>query len=152
MDRTTRIVTIGRDWTLQHSRTLLLRAAGYRVREARTENEVLTLISASRAGAIGLLLICHTVSENSRVRLVKAAKAKLPGMPILLLYNGWDRKLPQNALRHLSRQSQSVDVPVDGWLQCTDITPGALLSMVGLLISATPGRAVSARSIQIKAR
>jgi len=109
------ILTISRNRILQQTRTLILEQAGYSVSAAHSDEEALRFLEASEP--YGLVLVCHSVPEASRVRLVNAMKAKFPSMPILMLYNGYAPTAAQ----------------VDGSVLCMDTSPVSLLTMIGFL-------------------
>lgn len=113
---TNSILTISRDQPLQHSRTLVLQAAGYRVSAASNDNEAIRFVETEKS--INLVLLCHSVPEASRVFLVTRIKELKPKLPILMLYNGYD---PTQAR-------------VDGSLHSLE-TPEAMLNMIGFMTS-----------------
>ena len=78
------------------------------------DKEALRLIE--EANSFDLVFLCHSVPESSRVSLVTRIKELKPGLPILVLYNGYD---PTNA-------------KVDGSLHSLD-TPESMLEMVAFL-------------------
>ena len=82
------ILTISRNKELQHVRTLVLQHAGYEVSEAINDKDALAFMDAPNS--FSLVLLCHSVPELSRVRLVTAMKAQQPHLPVLMLYNGHD--------------------------------------------------------------
>jgi DNA-binding response OmpR family regulator len=108
------ILTVSRDLPLQEERRLFLENAGYRVVSAHSDTEVFDAIGSTRA--IDIMLVCHSVPEENRVVIVAAAKQARPGLPILMLYNGYD---PTRAA-------------VDGALHSVD-DPETLVKMVGFL-------------------
>ena len=112
------IITISRNEPLQMTRTALLSRAGYSVVALTSDAEVMAYLELKGDPAINLILMCHSVPETSRVSLCKALKKDLPGVPILMLYNGYDPTL----------------VEVDGRLENVQ-SPQALLDTVQLLIS-----------------
>src|SRR5690348_2492951 len=114
MPRKKSILTISRDAKLQHLRTLVLEHGGYRVATALDDKEALRLIG--EANSFDLVFLCHSVPESSRVSLVTQIRELKPGLPILVLYNGYD---PTNA-------------KVDGAMHNLD-TPESMLEMVAFL-------------------
>ena len=109
------ILTISRDQMLQQTRTLILRGAGFHVLPATSDEEAIALLKAPNT--FELVLLCHSVPESSRLQLVDIAKEFHPGLPILMVYNGYERTA---AL-------------VDGSIHNLD-SPGAMLSMVKFLM------------------
>lgn len=108
------ILTISRDEHLQGTRTALFEAHGYHVSAALDDAEALALVEAPNRFA--LVLLCHSVPEKSRVALASRIRALRPGLPILMLYDGYE---PTNA-------------HVDGSLQNLS-GPEAVLNMVEFL-------------------
>ena len=82
------ILTISRDPGLQHTRTLVLERAGYRVVAAENDKDALSSISSDPH--FDLVLLCHSVPEKSRVLLADKIKEAHPNWPIMMLYNGYD--------------------------------------------------------------
>lgn len=116
-----RILTISCNQPLQRTRTLILEQAGYTVFEVSTRTEALSLIAAMRG--IDLVVICHSVPEESRELLAEAIKKEYPGIPILMLCRDWDAKPPR----------------VDAFINIYEATPASWLSMVGLMSSSAQG-------------
>ena len=114
MPRRKSILTISRDAKLQQLRTLVLEHGGYLVATALNDEYALSLIEG--ANSFDLVFLCHSVPESSRVSLVTRIRELKPGLPILVLYNGYD---PTNA-------------KVDGSLHSLD-TPESMLDMVAFL-------------------
>ena len=114
MPRRISILTISRDANLQHLRALVLERGGYLVARALDDKEALRLVE--EANSFDLVFLCHSVPESSRVSLVTRIRQLKPGLPILVLYNGYD---PTNA-------------KVDGSLHSLD-TPESMLDMVAFL-------------------
>ena len=114
MPRRKSILTISRDVKLQHLRTLVLEHGGYLVATALNDKDALRLVE--EANSFDLVFLCHSVPESSRVSLVARIKELKPGLPVLVLYNGYD---PTNA-------------KVDGSLHNLD-TPESMLEMVAFL-------------------
>lgn len=108
------ILTISRDQVLQKTRTFILEQAGYSVSAALNDKDAIGFVEAPND--IGLVLMCHSVPEASRVVLVTRIKALRPKLPILMLYNGYD---PTQA-------------KVDGSLHSLE-TPEAMLDMIGFM-------------------
>jgi DNA-binding response OmpR family regulator len=108
------ILTISRDEHLQFTRTLLLEANGYHVAAALDDKEALRFVEAPNTFA--LVLLCHSVPERSRLLHSTRIRELRPGLPILMLYDGYE---PTNA-------------HVDGSLQNLS-GPEAVLNMIGFL-------------------
>jgi DNA-binding response OmpR family regulator len=108
------ILTISRDQPLQHTRTLVLQHAGYQVSAALNDVDAVAFVAAPND--LGLVLMCHSVPEKSRVILVNKIKELNPKLPILMLYNGYD----------------PTDAKVDGSLHSLE-TPDAMLNMIGFM-------------------
>lgn len=114
MTTATSILTISRDRTLQHTRTIILERAGYAVSAALNDKDAVSFVEAPNN--IGLVLMCHSVPEASRQFLVTRIKELKPKLPILMLYNGYD----------------PTDAKVDGSLHSLE-TPDAMLDMIGFM-------------------
>lgn len=82
------ILTISRDGELQNLRTLILRNAGYQVSAATTDSEAFRFIESPNS--FRLVLLCHSVPEQSRVSIVSRIKELNSKLPVLMLYNGYD--------------------------------------------------------------
>ncbi len=108
------ILTISRDQLLQSTRTLILEREGYSVFAAVNDNDAVALVAAPNN--LSLVLMCHSVPEPSRVFLVNKIKALNPQLPILLLYESYDKTLAK----------------VDGSLHSLE-TPEAMLEMIGFM-------------------
>lgn len=108
------ILTISRNEHLQNSRTLVLEHAGYHVATALNDKEALRHVEAPNTFC--LVLLCHSVPEKSRMVLVPRIKELKPGLPILMLYDGYEPTQAQ----------------IDGSLHNL-AGPGAVLDMVGFL-------------------
>lgn len=108
------ILTISRDEHLQSTRTLVLEDAGFHVDAALDDAKALALVEAPNAFC--LVLLCHSVPEKSRLLLVPRIRELRPGLPILMLYDGYE---PTGA-------------QVDGSLQNLS-GPQAVLNMIGFL-------------------
>jgi len=114
MTTPTSILTISRDRALQDIRTMVLESAGYTVSAALTDKEAVAFVESPNT--IGLVLMCHSVPEASRVFLVTRIKELKPKLPILMLYNGYD----------------PTEAKVDGSLHSLE-TPEAMLDMIGFM-------------------
>jgi DNA-binding response OmpR family regulator len=60
---TARILSLGKDATLMHSRTMVLAAAGYDVSEAYSVDKAIAL---AQSDLIDVSVICHTVDRKER--------------------------------------------------------------------------------------
>jgi DNA-binding NtrC family response regulator len=114
MTTPTSILTISRDRLLQKTRTIILQRAGYKVSAALNDKDAMGFVEAPNN--IGLVLMCHSVPEASRISLVSRIKELKPKLPILMLYNGYD----------------PTDAKVDGSLHSLE-TPDAMLDMIGFM-------------------
>lgn len=76
------ILSVGSDLSLMSSRSLILRAAGYRVEEAYTVDKAINLVAED---FIDAMLICHTVARNDQQTLISAARKKRSLLPILCI-------------------------------------------------------------------
>ena len=114
MTTPTSILTISRDRLLQHTRTVILERAGYTVSAALSDKDAVGFVEAPND--IGLVLMCHSVPEASRIFLVSRIKELRPKLPILMLYNGYD----------------PTEAKVDGSLHSLE-TPDAMLDMIGFM-------------------
>lgn len=115
------IVTISRNGPLQILRTQVLEQAGYSVIALGQDAEVMTFLGSRDLPVLGLVLMCHSVPEASRITLCEELKSKHPETPILMLYNGFD---PTTA-------------KVDGALH-NIASPQSLLGMIGFLSGKKP--------------
>jgi DNA-binding response OmpR family regulator len=114
MTSPTSILTISRDRLLQNTRTMVLEHAGYTVSAALTDKDAVAFVESPNT--FGLVLMCHSVPEASRISLVIKIKELKPKLPILMLYNGYD----------------PTDAKVDGSLHSLE-TPQAMLDMIGFM-------------------
>lgn len=114
MTAPTSILTISRDRLLQKTRTIILQRAGYKVSAALNDKDAVGFVEAPNN--IGLVLMCHSVPEASRISLVTRIKELKPKLPILMLYNGYD----------------PTEAKVDGSLHSLE-TPDAMLDMIGFM-------------------
>jgi DNA-binding NtrC family response regulator len=114
MTAPTSILTISRDRQLQNTRTMVLERAGYTVSAALTDKDAVAFVESTNT--IGLVLMCHSVPEASRISLVARIKQLKPRLPVLMLYNGYD----------------PTDAKVDGSLHSLE-TPEAMLDMIGFM-------------------
>jgi len=105
------ILTISRDQPLQRTRTFMLEREGYSVFAAVNDDDAVAVVAAT--SNLSLVLMCHSVPESSRVFLVNKIKALNPTLPILMLYNGYDK----------------TDAKVDGSLHSLE-TPESMLEMI----------------------
>jgi DNA-binding NtrC family response regulator len=114
MTTPTSILTISRDQTLQHTRTIILERAGYSVSAALNDKDAVGFVEVPNN--LRLVLMCHSVPETSRVFLAARIKELKPKLPILMLYNGYD----------------PTEAKVDGSLLSLE-TPEAMLDMIGFM-------------------
>ena len=118
------VITISRDIPLQLTRTMLLERSGYGVTALGSDAAVQEFLKVVGQPQPHLVLMCHSVPENSRVALCSAIKERFPTTPILMLYNGYD---PTTA-------------KVDGAVTNT-ADPQSFLDTVNLLLSPKTGNA-----------
>jgi DNA-binding NtrC family response regulator len=76
------ILSVGNDPSLMSSRSLVLRAAGYVVKEAYTVDKAINLAAADLIDAI---LICHTIPKDDKKLLISAVREKRNLMPVLCI-------------------------------------------------------------------
>ena len=69
---------------------MLLEQSGYSVTALGSDAAVQDFLSIPHLASPGLVLMCHSVPEKSRVELCSAIKLRYPSAPILMLYNGHD--------------------------------------------------------------
>lgn len=113
--RSKTILTVSHDRSLQHTRTLILEEAGFTVWEATNQAEALTFMADNKE--IELVVICHSVPEESRKSLTDAIKKQQPFVPVLMLSHSWE-----------SRPTY-----VDASVNVSEASPASWLSMVGLM-------------------
>ena len=110
------IITISRNQPLQLLRTQVLEQAGYSVIALGHDAQVMEFLTTDHHPVIGLVLMCHSVPEPSRITLCDELKKKYPVTPIIILYNGFDPTAAK----------------VDGSLHNVN-SPKSLLGMIGFL-------------------
>jgi CheY-like chemotaxis protein len=93
---------------------MVLERAGYTVYAALNDKAAVGFMEAPND--IGLVLMCHSVPEASRISLVTRIKELKPKLPILMLYNGYD----------------PTEAKVDGSLHSLE-TPDSMLDMIGFM-------------------
>jgi DNA-binding response OmpR family regulator len=106
------ILIIGRHEALQDTRTLILGRAGYQVYDACNDQEAISRLENPEP--LDLVILCHSVAKLSKDYLVERTRSLRPGLPILLLSNGF----------------YSTAGTVDGCLHSLD-SPDAMLKLVG---------------------
>jgi len=89
------ILSVGKNPSLMSSRTLLLRAAGYRVEEAYTVDKAVKLVEED---FIDAMLICHTVSRNDQQILISTVRRKRSSMPVLCLRSYAYESVPRTCI------------------------------------------------------
>src|SRR5437868_7081875 len=82
MQRQAFILSIGSDMELLDLRSQLLRAEGYAVQQ---ESDLGRTLISFRDGDFDLIVICHSVPEKDRLRIVANAKRIKPSTLVLLL-------------------------------------------------------------------
>jgi len=108
------ILIISRNQPLRTTRTIILEQAGYSVVAANSDEDALACVEAPNN--LSLVLMCHSVSESSRVSLVARIKELNPKLPVLMLYNGYD----------------PTEAKVDGSLHSLE-GPQAILDTIGFM-------------------
>lgn len=81
------IVLISRDSALQLTRQLILEREGYTT-IALTSEAVEAFLATEPRPPIGLVLLCHSLPEISRIALCRSLKKRYPDIPIVLLFVG----------------------------------------------------------------
>jgi DNA-binding response OmpR family regulator len=76
------ILSVGANPTLMSSRSLILRSAGYLVKEAYTVGKAINLVEADSIDAV---LICHTIPRDDQKVLISFVREKRRLMPILCI-------------------------------------------------------------------
>jgi DNA-binding response OmpR family regulator len=76
------ILSVGADLTLMSSRSMLLRDAGYDVKEAFSVDKAVDLVASD---SIDLVLICHTIRKNDRQVLITNVRKKPRLLPVLCI-------------------------------------------------------------------
>ena len=76
------ILSVGTNPALMSSRTLLLRGAGYVVKEAHSAEKAIRVVENDFLDA---MLICHTVPRKDQQVLISAVRGKSLQVPILCL-------------------------------------------------------------------
>ncbi|HVT98478.1 MAG TPA: response regulator [Acidobacteriaceae bacterium] len=79
------ILNVGSDATLLDTRRMILQAAGYIVESANSIDEA---IERFRLGDFDLVLLCHSLSERDRRRLISLIRASGSGTPVVAVGYG----------------------------------------------------------------
>ena len=108
------ILSISQNLPLQEVRADTLHRAGYEV----TLTDAANALDTFRSRRFDLVLMCHSILESDRVKLAESMHTGNPGIPLLLLYN------------HFERSAAMVDAAL-----ISLGTPAALLSVVDLLFA-----------------
>jgi CheY-like chemotaxis protein len=108
------ILSISQDLPLQEVRADALHRAGYEV----TLTDAANALDTFRSHRFDLVLMCHTIVESDRVKLAESIHTGSPRIPLLLLYN------------HFERSAAMVDAAL-----ISLEAPAALLSVVDLLFA-----------------
>jgi CheY-like chemotaxis protein len=74
---------------VQHSRDELLRREGYRVTSTSDIREALNSVAKTR---FDLVLLCHSLDDGDRKKLVALVKETTPQTPVVILYAGLEPK------------------------------------------------------------
>ncbi|HUQ50552.1 MAG TPA: hypothetical protein VM056_07565 [Terriglobales bacterium] len=80
------ILTISKDEMLQHSRTLLLESAGYRV-VALQPKDIRSFLGDGSQPNPALVLLCHSLSEADKQKISVVVKQKHPNLRVMAMYN-----------------------------------------------------------------
>jgi len=118
-----KVLCTGWDQSLLDTRTFILQSAGHEVRQARTQNEVL---SACEKHQFDIVVIGQTVSFRMKRLIVALVKQHCPDVKILELYQP-----------HVSK---AVDDD-DSWLEIPADIPSDLAEEVSRLAAQVPGSA-----------
>lgn len=79
---TTVILNVGYDPTLLETRTLVLRAAGYTVESASSVDDAMQRI---RAAHFDLVVLCHSMPEQERQRLIWLIRENSSATPVIFV-------------------------------------------------------------------
>jgi DNA-binding response OmpR family regulator len=82
MMQTSVLLSVGSDPDLMKTRTLVLLKAGYAVRDAMTTSQALKVFEA---GDFDLVIICHSIPEPERLKLITAIRASSPSAKIVVI-------------------------------------------------------------------
>lgn len=89
---TTLLLSVGRDATLLAIRNLMLSGAGYTAVGASTPEE---FVDKFYAGDFDVVVLCYTVPEIERARIIQLVHAHSPSTPVVVMANGHlDQKKP----------------------------------------------------------
>jgi CheY-like chemotaxis protein len=89
------ILSVGTNPVLMSSRALILRGAGYVVKEAYSLEKAIKVIEKDFLDA---MLICHTVPRKDQQVLISAAREKSSQMPILCLRSYVYESIPKTCI------------------------------------------------------
>ena len=103
------ILTISHDHQLQDARALVLERANYGVVKSISVEDALQQFASVH---FDLVLICHSIPEASRVEIAATMKSSRPQIPVLLLYNHFDRSvaLVDAALMNVGRPESLLSI------------------------------------------
>jgi DNA-binding response OmpR family regulator len=101
--RTHLLLSVGNDPELMKVRSLVLLQAGYALREARNGQEAVKIFAD---GDFDLVIICHTVPEEARIRLIKTVRLESPSAKIIVI-----RKDGELSARMADETVHSLDGP-----------------------------------------
>ena len=107
------ILNVGRDAELLYTRGLLLQSAGYAVEPAGTATEAFSLF---RAADFDLVLLCHSLGEAERQRLVSLIRSHGSATPVIFI-----------ATSYADAEEPSANLSVEN-------TPAALLNTVEAML------------------
>jgi CheY-like chemotaxis protein len=112
-----KVLCTGWDTNLLATRTLILETAGHEVRQARTQNEV---VSECAKQQFDVVVIGQTVTNRMKHLIVSVVRQNCPGVKILELYQPHMGKAVEDA---------------DSWLEVPAEIPSDLAKRVGELAS-----------------
>lgn len=76
------LLSVGYDKSLMHSRTLVLRQAGFIVNEAFNLQSALSLV---KSDSIDVMILCHTIFRQQQTRLISAVRKVREMLPIVCI-------------------------------------------------------------------
>lgn len=80
------VLSVGKDGPLLHSRSAVLRAAGYMVTE---ETSFRRAVVAFDAGDYDAVLLCHSLDAKSVARFAEAIHKRSPSTPVVQVAANW---------------------------------------------------------------
>ena len=95
------LLCVGLDPELLQLRRALLRSAGYRV---QTESNPALTINLLMSGDFDLIILCHTISDDDRWRLISDIRSLRQSMPIVVLRANGQTLLHKDEVHSLDGQ------------------------------------------------